>query len=123
MSLEPTFAPSNLNCTPDTPAAAEAEAVTVILPETVEPAVGVAMETVGEAGAFATPVPDKLNGASAPEASLVMEMLEFAAPAVVGAKCTWIVADCPAAIVAPVDSPLAVKPLAGALTAEMCTVA
>jgi hypothetical protein len=42
---------------------------------------------------------------------------------VAGAKRTWIAADCPLASVVPADTPLAVNPLPGVLTPEMCTVA
>lgn len=122
MTLAPRFAPSSWNCTLDTPAAAEAEAVTATLPETLEPVTGAVMDTVGGAGT-ATPVPDKLNGASEPEALLAIEMLELAAPAVLGAKVTCSVADFPAAIVAPAARPVAVNPLPGALTDEIVTVA
>jgi len=80
------------------------------------------IETVGGVGA-ATPVPDKLNGAREPDALLAMEMLELAAPAVVGAKVTFSVAEFPAAIVAPAARPVAVNPLPGVLTDEIVTVA
>src|SRR6059036_2605324 len=43
----PRFAPSSLNCTPTTPTLSVALAETVTVPETVEPAAGAVMETVG----------------------------------------------------------------------------
>jgi hypothetical protein len=92
-----------------------------MVPETVAPGPGEVIETLG-AAELATPVPDKLRVVGELEASLVMEMLDFTAPVALGAKLTCSVADCPAAIVAPETKPLAVKPLAAALTAVTCTV-
>src|SRR5205809_2699086 len=43
----PRFAPSSLNCTPTTPTLSVALAETVIVPETVAPAAGAVIETVG----------------------------------------------------------------------------
>ena len=47
VSAEPTFAPSTRNCTLCTPTASEALAVTVGVPDTVAPALGELIETVG----------------------------------------------------------------------------
>ena len=47
VSAEPTFVPSTCNCTFATATLSDAEAVTVTVPETVEPAVGDVIETVG----------------------------------------------------------------------------
>jgi hypothetical protein len=53
VSSEPKLLPSSLNCTPTTPESSEALAVTVVLPETVAPALGAVMDTVG--GLFTGP--------------------------------------------------------------------
>src|SRR5436309_14563698 len=48
VSSAPRLAPSSLNCTPTTPTLSEAEAETVtVAPETVAPAAGAVIETVG----------------------------------------------------------------------------
>ena len=47
MSSAPRFAPSSLNCTPATPTSSAALAVTATLAETVAPAVGAVIDTVG----------------------------------------------------------------------------
>ena len=47
VSAEPTLAPSTRNCTLCTPTASEALAVTVGVPDTVAPALGELIETVG----------------------------------------------------------------------------
>ncbi|OLE66802.1 MAG: hypothetical protein AUG09_05650 [Acidobacteria bacterium 13_1_20CM_2_68_7] len=47
MSSEPRLEPSTRNCTPATPTLSEAEALTVVVPETVAPDAGALMLTVG----------------------------------------------------------------------------
>ena len=47
VSSAPRFAPSSLNCTPATLTLSDAVAVTVTVPETVAPAAGAVIETVG----------------------------------------------------------------------------
>jgi hypothetical protein len=47
VSALPTFAPSSWNCTLATPMLSEAFAVTLTVPETVAPAAGALIETVG----------------------------------------------------------------------------
>ncbi|PYQ38251.1 MAG: hypothetical protein DMF77_24595 [Acidobacteria bacterium] len=47
VSSDPAFAPSTRNCTPATPTLSEALAETVITPETVAPADGAVIVTVG----------------------------------------------------------------------------
>jgi hypothetical protein len=51
----PTFTPSNWNCTPAIPPLLDADAVTLIVPETVAPAVGVVTETEVDGGGGAPP--------------------------------------------------------------------
>src|SRR4051812_41048817 len=43
----PMFAPSTLNCTPATPMLSEADAVTVVAPDSVAPAAGAVTDTLG----------------------------------------------------------------------------
>src|SRR5919108_678354 len=50
----PRFAPSSLNCTPTTPTLSEALAVTVVVPEMVDPPAGAVMLAVGGVVSFAT---------------------------------------------------------------------
>src|SRR2546425_11932640 len=53
MSSAPRLTPSSLNWTPTTPTLSVAFADTVIVPETVAPADGAVMETIGGGGSFA----------------------------------------------------------------------
>src|SRR5207249_3225192 len=48
VSSVPSGAPSSLNCTPATPTSSLALAITVIVPVTVAPAVGLVTDTVGD---------------------------------------------------------------------------
>src|SRR5947209_15935339 len=64
----PRFAPSSLNCTPTTPTLSVALAETVTVPETVEPAAGAVMETVG--GVLSVPPRSVVNVKSADVARL-----------------------------------------------------
>ncbi len=63
VSSAPRFAPSSLNCTPTTPTLSLAVALTVTVPETVEPPVGLVTATLG---GVVSPVPP-LPHADAPE--------------------------------------------------------
>src|SRR5205814_7210722 len=54
VSSMPRFAPSSLNWTPTTPTLSDAPAVTVVVPETVDPPAGAVMLTVGGVVSFAT---------------------------------------------------------------------
>src|SRR2546425_13377176 len=57
MSSAPRLTPSSLNWTPTTPTLSVAFADTVIVPETVAPADGAVMETIGGVGSFANVTP------------------------------------------------------------------
>src|SRR2546428_12374863 len=67
MSSAPRLTPSSLNWTPTTPTLSVAFADTVIVPETVAPADGAVMETIGGGGSFAngTLTPPAVAGVAA----------------------------------------------------------
>src|SRR5437899_6447020 len=75
VSSGPRLAPSSLNWTPTTPTLSEAVAETVIVPETVAPAVGAVIETVGAVVSLKVTV--KLAVAVLPESSRAVTVSTF----------------------------------------------
>ena len=69
VSSAPTLAPSTLNCTPTTPTASAAVAVTVTEPDTVAPAAGAVTETVGAVTSLLTVIETPADGELLPAAS------------------------------------------------------
>src|SRR5439155_1751380 len=87
VSSGPRFAMSSLNCTPTTPTLSEAVAETVIVPVTMSPVVGEAIDTVGGVvSTGAAPVPARLTGERL--AAALMLRVPVALPASAGAKTT-----------------------------------
>jgi hypothetical protein len=80
VSSAPIFAPSNWNWTPAIPALLDADAVTLIVPETIAPAAGDAIETVVEGGGGVVPARGKIPHMGVSPKPLFRIAVQFVAP-------------------------------------------